>query len=154
MQLGTPYFTRILIAAVLGMVTLLGSIAEAAPKPARLITDVCARRQVRGWLYKPESQDTRDSREGKPAMLYTKYKPAKSSLKVYATNGVQIASFKYYKGSEDHGRRFYSGTGTGYSGSQLAAAARRASGSATIYIEGSGRDCAGPINPTTRNDRR
>lgn len=122
---------------------------------AQSITDVCDRRQVKGWLYKPESQDTGDAREGKPAMLYTKYKPTKSSIRVFARNGTTICRFKIYRGSEEHGRRYYSGTGCGMSGGALARAARQVSGSSRIYIEGDGSNCAGPIDdPTDRVDKR
>ena len=131
--------------------------ALAAPKAIgkASITSVCSRRQTGGWLYKPESDDTGDRREGKPVMLYTKYKPKKGSIRIYARNGTPICSFKYYKGAETHGRRFYAGTGCGMDGSALARAARRVSGSSRIYIEGDGGNCAGPIDsPTSRTDRR
>jgi hypothetical protein len=130
-----------------------------AEATAQSIKSICKASQLRGWLYKESSEDTGDAREGKPLIIFEKYKPGKSSLRIFARNGREICKFGRYSEEAKYGRRFYSGLGCGKSRSQLASAAKAASGSSKIYIEGGlvngiGRVCVGPLDPTKRTDKR
>lgn len=109
-----------------------------------------------GVLYKP-SADASDARQGKPVVLLQGgNKNRASAIKIYATNRVEICRFTFkpssisgVNGGSDHYFSGWSG-GCGKTGSQIAAAARSASGNSNILIEWKGGVCLGPVNPTSR----
>ena len=106
-----------------------------------------------GFLWKPSSDDSGGSRQGRPMVAWKNNPPAsKSCIKVFATNGQQVSQFGRYSPSGQYGARFYSGwtCGDKKSGAQIAAAATSATGSSQVYIEGPGSSCVGPITPTSR----
>ena len=106
-----------------------------------------------GWLWKPASQDSGGSREGKPLILFSRYSYGSSCLKVLAANGVQVSELGNFSSN-----RFYEGygCGDGNSGSSLKAKAEAANnGNATIFVLGTDGRCFGPIpNPAARKDVR
>ncbi|MEZ4753938.1 MAG: hypothetical protein R3A13_06450 [Bdellovibrionota bacterium] len=110
-----------------------------------------------GVLWKPDS-DVNDNRGGKPVVLYQgSKKPGGNSVNVYATNGIKICNFTFkppsesgINGNSDH---YYSGWvgGCSKTGGEIAAAARKASGSSKVYLEGKGDICYGPVDPNSRS---
>lgn len=109
-----------------------------------------------GVLYKPEA-DAADGRRGKPAfLLQGSQKNRASALRVFASDGTEVCKFTFkassipgVNGGSDHYFSGWSG-GCGKTGSQIAAAARSASGSSNVFIESKGGRCFGPVNPTSR----
>lgn len=109
-----------------------------------------------GMLYKPAA-DASDARQGKPVILFTgSSKTRSSAIKIFASNGNEICRFTFksssipgVNGGADH---YFSGWtgGCGKSSSQIAAAARSATGNSNIYIEWKGGQCLGPVNPFSR----
>lgn len=106
---------------------------------------------VTGVLWKPESQDTGDARQGKPVLIFKTQKPGKEPLKVYASNGTQIGSLGYYGEYEGNGARYYAGYtgGSGDTSQTLQTKAVAASGSQKVYVK-LPTGCIGPIVPTQR----
>lgn len=104
-----------------------------------------------GILWKPESQDSGGTREGKPVLLFTDAVHGKGSLILYASNGAQIGTVGYYGNHNGKGSRYYSGWkgGTGENAGQLQAEAVAAAGSPEIYVRITN-GCVGPIVPTQR----
>ena len=105
-----------------------------------------------GVLWKPASQDSGGTREGRPVVLFQdEYTPNLDEVKIYATNGEQITQFGVYeRGSYE---RYYSGYGSGedlFAG-EIAALARAKTGNSRIYVQGRGGSCHGPIEPTQRH---
>lgn len=116
------------------------------------INDVCTQIFPSGWLWKPASQDSGGLREGKPLILVEKNLPgSKKSLKVYDANGLSICSLKRFSSE-----RYYLGTGCRKTAKQLKAIAKEsAGGNSTVYVEGPGTKCYGPVpDPTKRRDKR
>ncbi|RMG42692.1 MAG: hypothetical protein D6719_05820 [Candidatus Dadabacteria bacterium] len=110
-----------------------------------------------GILWKPSS-DVSDSRGGKPVLLLRgSMKTGKrGAISIYDKNGQRICSLGYkvmdepgVNGNSDH---YYSGWpgGCGLTGSQMASAAKRSSGSSSVFVEWKGSTCIGPINPASR----
>ncbi len=109
-------------------------------------------------LYKPSSQDTGDSREGKPLFMWYDWEnnPFVQNLYVLASNGEQIAIFGYYPVGQPWSR-FYSGfpPGTGRTGAELAALATAAAGRTTVYFYTKNGNCWGPVrDPRIRTGGR
>lgn len=104
-----------------------------------------------GILWKPESQDSGGSREGKPVLIFGAEDPGKEPLKIYASNGTQVGSVGYYGKYEGKGARYYSGWagGSGDTAQSLQTKAMAASGSQKVYVKLKNR-CVGPIVPTQR----
>lgn len=123
------------------------------PNPGTGLGAVCPniRPCANGILWKPESEDSGGSREGKPVILFTSEVHGKGSLKIYASNGVLIGSVGYYGDHNGNGSRYYSGWigGTAEKAAQLQAEAVAASGSPQVYV-GVTNGCVGPIVPTQR----
>mgnify|MGYP003606043176 CR=1 FL=1 len=120
-------------------------------------TEFCQSFTNSGWLYKPASDHTNKPRLGNPMVLFTKKKPAKSSLNVYAAaNGQYLCTFKRFNGTEIFGQRYYDGTGKGcsFSGKKLAELATKVSGSPQIHVEAKGKTCTTAFNPRSRRDKR
>lgn len=112
----------------------------------------CLRTYTSGWLFKPESQDSGGSREGKPLVLFSKNYPSTSCLNVISTNGQVIAHYGRYSSN-----RFYSGygCGEGLTAPQIAQRATDASGSKNILLQDSKTGtCYGPAAADARTDRR
>lgn len=105
-----------------------------------------------GTLWKPESDHTNDGRENKPLILYNRNIPSTSCLSVYASDGTKVTQFGVYEYNGKYGGRWYSGygCGDGLTGSQIAARAESASGSARIYVQRKSGECVGPIDPRQR----
>lgn len=106
-----------------------------------------------GVLYKPASNDSGPPREGKPGMMFKSQKPSDGCVEIYAADGSQVSRFGVYTWAGKYGARFYSGWGCGdlKTGGQIAAAATRAAGKASVYAHLGGGRCIGPMNPTSRN---
>ena len=110
-----------------------------------------------GVLWKPDS-DVNDARGGKPVVLFQGgKKPGGNSVNIYATDGTKICNFTFkpptqsgINGNSDH---YYSGWhgGCAKTGGQIAAAAKKASGSEKVYLEGRGSICYGPVHPNSRS---
>lgn len=115
----------------------------------------CMRVVRTGYLYKPESQDTHDNREGKPMVLFTEAKRDGASLKVLDVNGKQICKFGRFAVD-----RYYSGAPNGCSlgPQQLYAKAMASAGSQVVYVRLSETDglkrCIRIKDPTQRQDNR
>ena len=130
-----------------------GSPAGGGPVvPPTGTTAGCARTYTSGWLFKPESQDSGGSRQGKPLVLFSKNYPSGSCLNVIATDGQIIGHYGRYATE-----RFYSGwgCGEGLTASALAGRALSAAGSKNILLQDpkSGA-CYGPAAADARTDRR
>ena len=105
----------------------------------------------RGVLWKPASQDSGGSRQGKPVALFQDGNaPRLSSIKIYASNGEQVTVFGVFQSGSYE--RYYSGygAGEGLTASQIASTASSKSGSSKVYMQGPGSVCFGPIEPTKR----
>lgn len=100
-------------------------------------------------LWKPASQDTGGSREGKPAFI-SKSSGEKKTISILNASGAQIGTLGYY-GSYGKGLRFYSGWkgGSSHTGSELQAKAQKTAGSPATYLKW-GRGCMGPFLATQR----
>lgn len=109
-----------------------------------------------GMLYKPAA-DASDARQGKPAILFTGgSKTRASAIRIFASDGTEVCKFTFkassipgVNGGADHYFSGWSG-GCGSTGSQIAGAARSASGNSNIYFEWKGGVCIGPLNPSSR----
>lgn len=103
------------------------------------------------YLWKPSSDDTGGSRQGKPAFLDSTHKVSKKTLNTYAVNGQKIGSVGYY-GTFMNGSRFYSGWtgGSSIKASDYADRASSQAGSPLIYIELTQGGCVGPFDPRNR----
>lgn len=136
-----------------GRAITVGEVAGPAPTGGPGLGAVCSRVTGGGWLWKPQSQDSGGTREGKPMILFSRGAPGGSCLNVYASNGAVVARFGKFSTE-----RFYSGYGCGGGGmsaGSLADKARAAAGATTVYVQGNGGNCYGPIgNPASRTDRR
>jgi hypothetical protein len=112
----------------------------------------CARTLNSGWLFKPESQDSGGSRQGKPLVLFSRNFPSTSCLNVIATNGAVIGHYGRYSAN-----RFYSGwgCGEGLTAPTLAQKALSATGSKNILLQDpTSNSCFGPAPADARTDRR
>lgn len=112
----------------------------------------CSALRKGGWLYKPKSQDSGGTREGRPMIFITKKTPSASNLDVFTSNGQKLCTFKRFSKTN----RFYAGTGTGcrVSPTKLASLANQASGEEKIYIRLNSSYCTTAINPKKRVDKR
>ena len=128
------------------------------PQPGEGIGSVCSetRSLPAGVLWKPAS-DVNDARGGKPVvLLQDPYKPGRSAIKIYASNGTEIASFAFkasdVPGTNGGAEHYYSGwpPGTSESASNLASEASSLTGNSSIYFQGRGSLCYGPVSPTSR----
>lgn len=127
--------------------------APPAPSPGTNLSAICpsVRPCSNGILWKPESEDSGGTREGKPVVIFANEVHGKTILGLYASNGVQIGSMGYYGDHNGKGSRYYSGW-TGGSmdlATSLQSKAVAASGSKEIYIKLEN-SCVGPIIPTQR----
>lgn len=100
-------------------------------------------------LWKPASQDSGGSREGKPVYI-SQRSGEKKSLSILNANGGQIGTLGYY-GSYGKGLRYYSGWkgGSNHSASELQSKAQKTAGNPATYIKW-GRGCVGPFLATQR----
>lgn len=130
-----------------------GAVPLPPPNPGSGLGSVCSNiiPCANGILWKPESQDSGGSREGKPVLLFTDATPGKAPLIICASNGVQIGSLGYYGTHNNKGARFYSGWagGSGEKAAALQSEAVAASGKPEIYVR-IPNNCVGPIIPTQR----
>jgi hypothetical protein len=113
----------------------------------------CQNPRGSGFLYKPASQDSNDSREGFPLVLMSRFNSGESCGEVLASNGQVISYFGRFTSN-----RYYEGAGCGRaernSASSLAQLAQAAAGSPSGYIK-IGNLCLGPIpNFASRYDVR
>jgi len=109
---------------------------------------------VGGMLWKPSSEHSGFPREGRPGMFFKTGAPGGSCAQVYASNGQQVSQMGHYNaGTSKYGKRYYTGWGCGDKkyASQIASAAKAASGNTQVYVKTSNNLCRGPINPTQRN---
>lgn len=100
-------------------------------------------------LWKPASQDSGGSREGKPVMI-SKKTGTKNSISVLNNNGARIGSLGYY-GSYGAGLRYYSGWkgGSNLSAKDLQSKAQKTAGNPATYLKWGG-GCVGPFLATQR----
>lgn len=130
-----------------------GAPATPAPTGGPGLNSVCRSIAGGGWLWKPKSQDSGGTREGKPMILLSRFSIGSPCLDVYASNGAVVTRFGKFESN-----RFYSGYGCGgggMSGEAIASKAKSLAGSSTVYVQGNGGTCFGPVgNPAARNDRR
>ena len=112
----------------------------------------CSSILTRGWLWKPESQDSGGTRQGKPLILTTS-SSLPACLSILAANGAVISEIGRYASN-----RAYSGwgCGDGETGPQMRSQAIAATGGdSTIYVRRSDGVCYGPVpNPAARKDNR
>ena len=138
----------------------------AQPSPTPSPSDAACLRIIRSqWLYKPESQDTRDNREGKPMTYYTdKIRVDGKYQRVLDIHGRRICNFTRFTSEGTYPQRYYSGhPGSDYCNmgpAQLAAKAleRNGNGQTWIYFRLSETDgerrCIRVQDPTQRVDNR
>jgi hypothetical protein len=100
-------------------------------------------------LWKPASQDSGGSREGKPVAI-SKSLGEKKTLSILNSNGGQIGTLGYY-GSYGKGLRYYSGWkgGSNHSAKELQSKAQKTAGNPATYIKWGG-GCVGPFLATQR----
>ncbi len=130
-----------------------GTIGGGNNPPPTTDPQTCQSTATSGWLWKPASQDSGGSRQGKPLILFSRFSYGASCLKVLAANGIQVSELGNFSSN-----RFYEGygCGDGNTGSQLKAKAEAANGgNATIFVLAPDGKCFGPIpNPNARKDVR
>lgn len=105
------------------------------------------RGMTKGYLYKPESQDSGGTREGKPAFILRTQWKKKDGLNLYSAGGAVAGRMGYYGTYEGSGERYYVGW---TSGSMQSGSALKAAAGGHIYIEAPGGICFGPVDPTQR----
>lgn len=124
-------------------------------------TTQCGQIITSGYLWKPASQDTGDSRQGYPLILFSRYFPQNSCLKVLSADFKEISCLGQYGGMA----RAYEGFGCGLSSqspcngrtsaSSLAEASKQLSGSVAGYVYDPGNNnCYQVSNLAIRIDRR
>lgn len=104
-----------------------------------------------GVLWKPESNDTNDNREGKPVIIFGKIDQGKNPLSIFDINGGEIGKLGYYGiYQKAPSSRYYTGytKGSNDTAPQLLAKASK-TGHSNVYVK-AGSGCYGPIVPTER----
>jgi hypothetical protein len=136
--------------------------AQPTPAPG---SAACARIIRSKWLYKPESQDTRDNREGKPMSYFEEgIRVDGKNQRVLDIHGRRICNFTRFTSEGTIPQRYYSGhPGSDYCNmgpKQLAQKAleRNGNGTTMIYLRLSETDgenrCIRVPDPTQRYDNR